>query len=81
MRRDYMLSNAQIVLSLLRSGYAHACPRCERGMHVRHASGLCVWCYNEQTASERKPKITRTVTRRRPRSESPTCDEAAPARA
>lgn len=67
MRRDYILSNAQIVLSLLRSGYAHSCPRCGRGMHVRHASGLCVWCYNEQSTPERKPKITRTVTRRRPR--------------
>jgi hypothetical protein len=63
MRRDYMLSNAQIVLTLLRSGYAHSCPRCGRGMHVRHASGLCVWCFNDQSSADRKPKITRTVTR------------------
>ena len=70
MRRDYMLSNAQIALSLLRSGYAHSCPRCGRGMHVRHASGLCVWCYNEQSSAERKPQITRIVTRRSSRSKS-----------
>jgi hypothetical protein len=79
MRRDYMLSNAQIVLSLLRSGYEYTCPRCERGMHVRHASGLCVWCYNDQSSTERRPKITRVVTKRRPRPASD--DPGAPARA
>ena len=67
MRRDYMLNNTDIILSLLRSGYAHNCPRCERGMHVAHGSGLCVWCYNEQRSANRAPQITRSVSKRRPR--------------
>jgi hypothetical protein len=67
MRRDYMLKNADIILSLLRGGYAHNCPRCERGMHVTHGSGLCVWCYNEQRSAERKPQLSRSVSKRRPR--------------
>jgi hypothetical protein len=67
MRRNYMLNNTDIILSLLRSGYAHNCPRCERGMHVAHGSGLCVWCYNEQRNAERTPQITCSVSKRRPR--------------
>jgi hypothetical protein len=67
MRRDYQLDNADIILSLLRSGYAHNCPRCERGMHVTHGSGLCVWCFNEQRSAARPAQITRTVSKRRPR--------------
>jgi hypothetical protein len=66
MARDFMLDNADVILSLLRSGYAHNCPRCERGMHVAHGSGLCVWCYNEQRSAERAPQITRSVSKRRP---------------
>lgn len=65
MRRNYMLSNADIVLSLLRLGYAHTCPRCERGMHVVHDSGLCVWCFNDQVETAREPRITHRVTKRR----------------
>ena len=71
MRRDYLLNNADIILSLLRGGYAHNCPRCERGMHVTHGSGLCVWCYNDQRSAERAPRITRSVSKRRPRSPAP----------
>ena len=67
MRRDYLLNNADIILSLLRGGYAHNCPRCERGMHVAHGTGLCVYCYNEQRSAERTPQITRSVSKRRPR--------------
>lgn len=67
MRREYLLENADIILSLLRSGYAHNCPRCERGMHVTHGSGLCVWCYNEQRSEARAPQITRSVSKRRTR--------------
>jgi len=66
MRREGLLDNADIVLTLQRSGYSHTCARCERGMHVRHASGLCVWCYNEQVARERLPRITRSTLRRDP---------------
>ena len=66
MPREFVLDNADIVLSLLRSGYSHTCARCERGMHVRYASGLCVWCYNEQMARERAPRITRSTIQRAP---------------
>jgi hypothetical protein len=67
MRRDYQLDNADIILSLLRSGYTHNCPRCERGMHVTYGSGLCVWCFNEQRSAARPPQIKRAVSKRQPR--------------
>ena len=67
-RRDRVLSSAEIALSLLRSGYAHSCERCARGMHVRYASGLCVFCFNAQRDAEREPQLTRSVRKRKPRS-------------
>jgi hypothetical protein len=64
--REYILDNADIILTLQRSGYPHNCSRCERGLHVQHASGLCVWCYNELQDRGRQPRITRSVEKRDP---------------
>jgi hypothetical protein len=64
MRPDYLLSNADIALSLLRRGHKHCCDRCGRGMHVRYASGLCVWCYNQQVRHGRDGQRTLTIERR-----------------
>lgn len=60
-RRDhtyhpYLLGSADIVLALLHAGYTDACERCERPVHLRQASGLCVWCYNG-VAEERRPPL------------------------
>ena len=60
-RRNYLLSNADIILALLRAGYAHTCTRCERPIHVRHASGLCVWCFNGVADDHRPPLLPSAV--------------------
>jgi hypothetical protein len=75
--RDYILDNADIILTLQRSGYPHNCSRCERGLHVRHASGLCVWCYNELQERSRQPRLVRSVQKRDPA--EPAALAAAPA--
>jgi hypothetical protein len=62
--RDYILDNSDIIVSLQRTGYAHTCSRCERGMYVKKPSGLCVWCYNALQDEHREPRIVRSVERR-----------------
>ncbi len=66
-----MLSNCDIILSLLQSGHSHTCAKCERGMHVKSASGLCVWCYNEELAAARAPKVTRRISKRTVKRQTP----------
>jgi hypothetical protein len=78
MRRDYMLSNCDIIFALLQTGHSHQCERCERGMHVKPTSGLCVWCYNEQLTTARAPQITRTITKHTVKRRAPRQSEAQP---
>jgi len=56
-RRDHLLDGADIVLVLLHSGYSEECRRCARPVHVRGASGLCVWCYNGVPEAQRPPLL------------------------
>ncbi len=58
---DRVIQNAQIILALLNGGYAHACDRCERPIHVKYASGLCVWCFNGVTEEQRPPMFASTA--------------------
>jgi len=56
-RRDQLLDGADIVLALLHAGYSEECRRCARPVHVRGASGLCVWCYNGAPEALRPPLL------------------------
>lgn len=58
---DRVIQNAQIILALLNGGYAHVCDRCERPIHVKHASGLCVWCFNDVAEDQRPPMFASTA--------------------
>jgi len=60
-RREHLLDGADIVLVLLHAGYSEECGRCGRPVHVRGASGLCVWCFNGVGEARRPPLLPAPV--------------------
>jgi hypothetical protein len=50
---NYSIDSASIVRVLARNGHTHRCVRCEARMLVRHASKLCVHCFNDLQTSTR----------------------------
>jgi len=50
--RGFSLDSSRIALALARAGHAHRCGQCDRPMHVRYRSGLCVYCFNAQRELE-----------------------------
>lgn len=50
---NYSIDSASIVRVLARSGHPHRCVRCETRMLVKHASNLCVHCFNDLRTSRR----------------------------
>ncbi len=49
----YVIDSAHIVRVLAKGGHAHRCERCDAPMLVRHASSLCVHCFNDlRTAAQ-----------------------------
>ena len=50
---NYSIDSASIVRVLARHGHTHRCMRCEVRMLVRHASNLCVHCFNDLRTSSR----------------------------
>jgi hypothetical protein len=43
---NYCIDSASIVRVLASHGHTHRCSRCDARMLVRHASNLCVDCWN-----------------------------------
>ncbi len=47
----YTIDSADIVRVLAKCGHTHRCARCEVRMLVKHASSLCVQCFNDLRTS------------------------------
>lgn len=53
----FSIDSAHIVRVLSRKGHTHRCTRCETRMLVKHASNLCVHCWNDlRTSSSTEPE-------------------------